>query len=291
MPRDPGRTFFVVADTALNGEHIRVEALDLEDPWAGTMLERFLKFDRSLFPLRVVSVVDLRADQLSFAEDPPWRPWWATCAPGSLRLQASPWLGATEHVDPNVWTLDGRRVEFKPWLSIVDEVEALTCGYKALWTLERVITSAPHSFLTTGERTEYRAVRCRVQLQIGAWADLPRCFAAYDETLPETAIKMSYFFGEIRAAYREKAKTLRPHVGSFIPCSLWYGFDLWEPDCVLEITGEPEPGGRPCVVHVLSDSGRCAVRANMQLRVKNESRDAETGRYKEVLTDLGRIVG
>ena len=65
----------------------------------------------------------------------------------------------------------------------MDLIEASTCCYAALLLSERAIRNDLHTFLTTGRGNLYRAIKCRVQLDIGSWADLPRCFAAYDDAL------------------------------------------------------------------------------------------------------------
>jgi hypothetical protein len=294
------RTFFVVAYTSLNGEIQRIPTWKVED-YRG---QQFEDFAISEFPLRLVSVVSSRTRVQDDGEDVSY-PWWAEWVPGGSRTRVSGWLGWSEFVDRNVFELDGIRVEFKPDLTIVDEIEAAACGYYALWISERVLSHGPHAFITTGSRRNYRALDCRVELEISAWADLPRFFAACEDAIPPKYGPPDYkrsllddvrdrFFPPVDTlcleAFREKARKVGPRVGSFIPCSLWYGSVEREPVCVLEITGQPEPDGRDCILHILSDTASPRIHGDMQLRTRTEYKKRGSGRFKEVLADLGRIV-
>ena len=210
-------------------------------------------------------------------------------------------------MDPCI-TIDGLPVNFGNEIVIVDSIEASTCCYESLLVSERAIAGGPHAFLTTGHKTHYRAITCRVQLQIASWADLPECFAVYDDVLgpriasgpPRYKRSAAEEYAEsivgplsaiARSVFREKARTLGPHIGSFIPCSLWYGSALHEPECVLEITGAPEQAGRECVLHVLSHAQGGSVHAGFRLCTRSEVAAPVSKGYKEVLADLGEIVG
>jgi hypothetical protein len=273
MLRDSERTFFVVATAAREGGPLRIVA----PPPDATRIESVFMFDGSQFPACLVWVVGVQARLRTFFEFPECFPWSSLCIPNGVRTLVSHYL--EEFTDPPT-----------PRPAIVGDVEEVASGYEALWVSERAVAGAAHSFLTTGERVNYRAIDCRVQLHIEAWADLPRSSAAYDHlyrprALPEYERRALDDFERLRSAVLERARASGPHVGSFIPCSLCYGFELWEPYCVLEIAGQSGPEGRRCVLHVLSDTASPTVRPHMQLRTRTEVRG------NEVITNLGQIVG
>jgi hypothetical protein len=297
MPQPARPTFFVVTDTGLTREPGRIDS----PAYNGSDAEYFLDFAADAFPLRLVSVVGLQVRSLPFTPYDRWHPWTVTVLPSGVRTQVSRSLRGCELIDPSI-SFDGKPLEWGSPITAGGWIEATACSYEELCVPEHAIAESPHSFLTTRPQAHYQALRCRVQLQIASWAELPRCFAADDDAhrpvvLPpefkRTAVDdvMDAGSAYARSAYRLAARTRGPHQGSFIPCSLWYGLEKRESECVLEIAGGSQDTGHDGLLHVLTATGPCNVCEGMKLRDTTEVFNPGRTRSNTVLTDLGRIVG
>src|SRR5438132_12636655 len=143
-------TFFVVAETGLDGKPRRIVSPDSEDVHPRSIDG----FDADMFPLCVVSAVFLAVRLRPYSEEL-CQPWRATALPSGMQTLVAQWPREFEFFDRSI-TIDGQPVKFGNEITLVDRIEASTCSYGALLVSERAIHPDVHIFLTTGQRTLYR---------------------------------------------------------------------------------------------------------------------------------------
>ncbi len=262
-------------------------------------------FDEIMFPLAVVTVVCLQSEIRPFSTRLPADIWRSFLFPGNVPIQVAHWCPMLEFWDKSL-TIDGKQTEpAHPGHSLADRVVGHACCISKLLTSYKAAAGHVHAFITERELAHYHLLPCSVSMRINSWADVPRCTESYDDALRggndfihprKSAVERFVDSAAIgpnataRAAFCEGAKALCPQSGSFIPCSLWYGAERYESECVLEVLDDVSKRDKQCHLHVLSQFEDVKLLNRMELKLTVEVFDRVRREYRKVVTDLCEII-
>lgn len=265
-------TYFVVDTTELSGLKVTVMNRD-DDPMFPWWKEHF---DEPDFPLVGMSAVPVTS---SLLEQVTWETAALTAVPDGVQIKASgrrasmP-LNTTHDVDTGFGRVESR-------LADLTVAESIACDMTNLF-VSGLSADGCHRFLTARRDAVYVKVDCRVRFRIKCWYDLPRCRAilqwlsrlahpsSMDGIWPPRKTRIGSLRpvkieakasaeDDCRSALCREAQRTGPRVGSFIPCELYFAGEVYERDCIAEVTGPPGLDGQSCTLHLLTDRGiiRC----------------------------------